>query len=386
MNAAEELAEHVGIRAACEALGVARATFYRHRQPSGASSEPSAAFSPRALDAGERQAVLDTLHSPRFLDQAPQEVYATLLDEGVYFCSIRTMYRILEQEHELRERRNQLRHPNYQKPELLATAPNQVWSWDITKLLGPVKWTYFYLYVILDIFSRYVVGWMVANQESTALAKRLLTDSCAKQGVVAGQLTIYADRGPSMKSKGVAMLLADLGVTKTHSRPHVSNDNPYSESQFKTLKYRPAFPERFGSVQHARKLCRGFFCWYNTEHRHSGIGLMTPEAVHHGRAGQLHEDRRKVLSAFFDAHPERFVLRKECLAVNIPGLSVRIPLLGYTIGPLSVRHIRENLVLEQLGENRRSLRATRWTESPTFAGESHEKLGATPRANDAGET
>ena len=307
MNAAEELAEHVGIRAACEALGVARATFYRHRQPSGASSEPSAAFSPRALDAGERQAVLDTLHSPRFLDQAPQEVYATLLDEGVYFCSIRTMYRILEQEHELRERRNQLRHPNYQKPELLATAPNQVWSWDITKLLGPVKWTYFYLYVILDIFSRYVVGWMVANQESTALAKRLLADSCAKQGVVAGQLTIHADRGPSMKSKGVAMLLADLGVTKTHSRPHVSNDNPYSESQFKTLKYRPAFPERFGSVQHARELCRGFFCWYNTEHRHSGIGLMTPEAVHHGRAEQLHEDRRKVLSAFFDAHPERFV-------------------------------------------------------------------------------
>ena len=262
---------------------------------------------PRALDAGEHQAVLDTHHSPRFLDQAPQEVYATLLDEGVYFCSIRTMYRILEQEHELRERRNQLRHPNYQKPELLATAPNQVWSWDITKLLGPVKWTYFYLYVILDIFSRYVVGWMVANQESTALAKRLLADSCAKQGVVAGQLTIHADRGPSMKSKGVAMLLADLGVTKTHSRPHVSNDNPYSESQFKTLKYRPAFPERFGSVQHARELCRGFFCWYNTEHRHSGIGLMTPEAVHHGRAEQLHEDRRKVLSAFFDAHPERFV-------------------------------------------------------------------------------
>ena len=249
----------------------------------------------------------DTLNSERFVDQAPTEVYATLLDAGKYLCSVRTMYRILEEHAELRERRDQLRHPNYEKPVLLATGPNQVWSWDITKLLGPMKWVYFHLYVILDIFSRYVVGWMLAERESAELAKRLIKETCSKQGIVAEQLTLHADRGTSMKSKPLAMLLSDLGVTKTHSRPQVSNDNPYSESQFKTLKYRPEFPKRFGSIQHARDVCRDLFGWYNTEHYHSGIGLLTPESVHYGRAAMIVEGRRQVLLDFFGAHPERFV-------------------------------------------------------------------------------
>ena len=235
----------------------------------------------------ERQSVRDLLDSPRFVDQAPRAVFAILLDEGRYVCSPRTMYRILAQTDELHERRNQLRHPQYKKPELLATGPNQVWSWDITRLKGPVKWTYFYLFVIMDIFSRYVVGWMVAERESAELAKRLINETCSKQGIVSGQLTLHADRGTSMKSKPLAMLLSDLGVTKTHSRPQVSNDNPYSESQFKTLKYRPEFPKRFGSIQHARDVCRDLFGWYNPDHYHSGIGLLTPESVHYGRAATI---------------------------------------------------------------------------------------------------
>ncbi len=217
------------------------------------------------------------------------------------------MYRVLGDAGEVRERRDQARHPHYKAPELLATAPNQVWSWDITKLLGPVKWAYFYLYVILDIFSRYVAGWMIATHESSALAKRLIAETCEKQNVQPGQLTIHADRGPSMKSKPVALLLADLGVTKTHSRPHVSDDNPYSESQFKTLKYRPGFPDRFGSIQDARAFCQEFFPWYNGEHRHTGIGLLTPEMVHHGQAQAVIEQRRIVLASAFETHPERFV-------------------------------------------------------------------------------
>ena len=250
---------------------------------------------------------MDLLHSERFVDKAPAEVYATSLDEGKYLCSERTMYRILAEHGEVGERRNQLRHPVYAKPELLATRPNQVWSWDITKLKGPAKWTYFYLYVILDIFSRYIVGWMVAHRESASLAKRLIADTCAKQGINDGQLTVHADRGSSMTSKLVAQLLADLGVTKTHSRPHVSNDNPYSESHFKTLKYRPGFPARFGSIEDARGFCRSFYTWYNREHRHDGIGLMTPEAVHLGRATAIVEQRQRVLDEAFGANPERFV-------------------------------------------------------------------------------
>jgi putative transposase len=228
------------------------------------------------------------------------------------------MYRLLASQKEVRERRNQLRHPNYAKPELLATAPNQVWSWDITKLMGPAKWTYFCLYVIMDIFSRCVVGWMVAHRESAALAERLIRDTCTKQGIFPGQLKIHADRGSSMTSKVVAHLLADLGVTKTHSRPHVSNDNPYSESQFKTLKYRPDFPARFGSIEDARAFCQGFFRWYNQEHHHSGIGMLTPEMVHYGLAQEVMDARRQVLMAAYAAHPERFV-RKPPQPPILPG-------------------------------------------------------------------
>jgi putative transposase len=306
MDAVETLAPVVGTAAACEALTINRASLYRRRcRP---TTVPRRRPTPaRALSPVERQTVRDVLHSERFVDKAPAQVVATLLDEDVYHCSTRTMYRLLDAHHEVRERRNQLRHPSYKKPELLATAPNQVWSWDITKLLGPAKWTYFYLYVILDIFSRYVVGWMLADGESARLAQRLIDDSYAKQRIVPGQLTIHADRGSSMKSHGVAVLLASLGVTKTHSRPHVSNDNPYSEAQFKTLKYCPAFPDRFGSYQDGLGFCHSFFRYYNHEHRHSGIGLMTPYAVHHGLAPQITEARQNTLLAAYERHPERFV-------------------------------------------------------------------------------
>lgn len=251
--------------------------------------------------------MLDVLHSDRFVDKAPAEIYATLLDEGTYLCSIRTMYRVLSAAHEVRERRKQLRHPDYKKPQLLATGANQVWSWDITKLLGPAKWTYYYLYVILDIFSRYVVGWMLASRESSQLAQRLIRETIEKQEVPPHELVIHSDRGPSMKSHGVAQLLATLGVTKSHSRPHVSNDNPFSESQFKTLKYRPGFPDRFGSQEHALAFCREFFPWYNYEHYHSAIGLMTPAMVHCGRVKNILRQRQQILDAAFAAHPERFV-------------------------------------------------------------------------------
>jgi len=263
--------------------------------------------SPRRLSDEERRDTLDVLHSERFVDKAPGEIVATLLDEETYLCSERTMYRILEAEGELRERRNQLQHPNYEKPELLATAPNQVWSWDITKLKGPQKWSYFYLFVILDIFSRYVVGWTLANRETASIAKRLIQQSCDKQGITAGELTIHADNGPAPAAKLVAQLLADLSVTKSHSRPHVSNDNPYSESQFKTMKYRPEFPKRFGCYEDAHGFCRAFFTWYNQGHRHSGIGMLTPEDLHYGRAEKIMSVRQRTLDTAFLAHPERFV-------------------------------------------------------------------------------
>jgi putative transposase len=311
MEAALTLSSEVGIKSACEALDVARAGFYRMQTHRNAPlMEPNNRPSPpRALSSDERHGVLDILHTDRFVDKAPYEVYATLLDEGHYHCSIRTMYRILDDNKEIKERRNQLSHPVYQKPELLATGPNQVWSWDITKLLGPVKWTYFYLYVIMDIFSRYVVGWMIAPAESAVLAERLIGESCAKQNIEKGQLTIHADRGSSMKSKPVALLLSDLGITKTHSRPHTSDDNPYSEAQFKTLKYRPDFPERFGCIEDSRSFCQDFFPWYNKEHRHTGIGLLTPEAVHYGLAQDIQIARGEVLSTAYELHPERFVKR-----------------------------------------------------------------------------
>ena len=308
MGEVEHHALRVGTTVACEALGLPRSTVYRHRYRGADPAKQRPRPTPkRALSPAERNEVLTVLHEDRFVDKSPGEVLATLLDEKKYLCSERTMYRILASEDEVRERRNQLRHPEYKKPELLATGANQVWSWDITKLKGPVKWTYFYLYVLLDIFSRYVVGWLLARRESTELARRLIADSCEKQSVQMDQLTIHADRGPSMSSKGVAQLLADLGVTKSHSRPHVSNDNPYSEAQFKTLKYRPGFPDRFGSQEHGLEYCRDFFRWYNVEHRHSGIEMLTPEQVHYGLADKVLNRRCRVLEAAYATHPERFV-------------------------------------------------------------------------------
>ncbi|MFQ5792576.1 MAG: IS3 family transposase [Acidobacteriota bacterium] len=308
MEAAEQFSSRIGTQPACGALGVSRASLYRRRQasryPQLVKRRPPAA---RALSSGERQAVLQTLHCERFVDQAPAPIWATLLDEGRYLCSIRSMYRILAEQGEVRERRRQLRHPRTSRPELLATGPNELWSWDITKLKGPVKWTYFYLYVILDVFSRYVVGWMVAHRERAALAQKLIATSCQKQHIEPGQLTVHADRGSSMTSKPVALLLSDLGVTKTHTRPYTSNDNPFSESQFKTLKYRPEFPQRFGSIEDARAFCRSFFRWYNQKHRHSGIALLTPEVVHYGLAKQVTQQRQDLLWAAYQDHPERFV-------------------------------------------------------------------------------
>ena len=306
METVTAMGPRLGVAPTCAALGVSTASYYRRRKPQAAAiaARPSP---PRTLPLTERSAVLAILHEPRFVDLAPTQVYAGLLDEGRYVCSERTMYRILEENQEVRERRAQLRHPQYVAPQLLATAPNQLWSWDITKLLGPAKWTYFYLYVILDVFSRYVVGWMVAHRESAALAEKLIRETCARQGIVPGQLTLHADRGSSMTSKPVALLLSDLGVIKSHSRPYVSDDNPFSESQFKTLKYRPQFPDRFGCILDSRTFCQVFFPWYNTEHRHSGIGLLTPHAVHYGLAEQHVAARAAVLATAYATHPERFV-------------------------------------------------------------------------------
>ncbi|MCA1681407.1 MAG: IS3 family transposase, partial [Actinobacteria bacterium] len=282
---------------------------YRRRPPPAPRPSRPRAASARALSGREREAVLSQLRSERFVDCSPAAVWATLLDEGTYLASERTMYRLLAQNGEVSERRDQLTHPPYQRPELLAERPNQVWSWDVTKLKGPAKWTSFYLFVILDVFSRYAVGWTVQHRETASLAERLIAETLAKQRIARDQLTVHADRGPAMRSKPVAFLLSDLGVLKTHSRPYTSTDNPYSEAQFKTLKYRPGFPQRFDSIQHARAFCREFFPWYNREHRHSGIGLMTPETVHHGRAEQTHAHRADVLAAAYAATPERFVRR-----------------------------------------------------------------------------
>ena len=299
-----ELAPRLGIAPTCAALELPRASYYRGQLP---RPEPKPRPRPaRALPPEERVQVLATLHEPRFVDLAPAEVYATLLDEGRYLCSERTYYRVLDENAEVRERRNQLRHPHYTAPELLASRPNELWSWDITKLLGPTKWTYYYLYVVLDVFSRYAVGWMLAARESARLAEKLIAESCERQGITPGQLTVHADRGAAMTSKPVALLLADLGVTKSHSRPHVSNDNPYSEAQFKTLKYRPGFPDRFGSREHGRSYCGDFFPWYNTEHHHVGLGLFTPHDVHYGLAAAKREQRALVLAEAFAKNPKRF--------------------------------------------------------------------------------
>jgi putative transposase len=316
VNAVSDARGELAVSEACTALGLPRATWYRAQGPTSRATPVSGAqtrarvTSPRSLSDVERGCVLDLVNSERFADLAVPQVHATLLDEGTWLCSQRTMYRVLAAEDQVRERRNQLRHPAYEKPELLASRPNELWSWDITKLKGPAKWSHYHLYVILDVYSRCVVGWMVAERESAALATKLFEETIEKQGIERGMLTIHADRGSSMRSKEVALLLADLGVTKTHSRPHVSNDNPYSEAQFKTLKYRPEFPERFGSLEDARAFCRRFFEWYNLEHRHSGIAMMRPIDVHQGRVEAIVERRVVTLDAARARHPERFVLAR----------------------------------------------------------------------------
>ena len=315
MAAVEEVAPGVGVTFATRAVGLSRATAYRRRGPrrtGGAACvipPKRRPTPPRALSEPEQAKVLEVLHTERFVDTAPAEVVATLLDEGTYLCSERTMYRLLASNGEIRERRDQLRHPVYSRPELLATRPNELWSWDTTKLRGPRKWTSYDLLVILDCFSRYSVGWCLCYRETARIAERLIAETIAKYDVCRDQLTIHADRGSSQASKPVAFLLADLGVTKTHSRPHTSNDNPYSEAQFKTMKYRPEFPERFRSIEEARSFCRSFFSWYNEVHRHSGIGFMTPEAVHFGRVDAVNQVRSSTLAAAYATHPERFVRR-----------------------------------------------------------------------------
>jgi putative transposase len=324
--AVAELAPVVGVAAACRALGVPRSSYYRAGGPgvppaaaeAGAppparppgrptAAAPARAASPRALAAAEREAVRAVLDSERFADCAPRQVYATLLDEGVYLCSWSTMYRLLRERGETTPRRDRPRRSAYAKPELLATGPRQLWSWDITKLKGPATWEHFHLYVILDVFSRYAVGWTIAAGESAALAEALIAETCAKEGIAPEQLTIHADRGGAMTSKCVAQLLVDLGVAKSHSRPHTADDNPFSEAHFKTVKHHPTFPDRFGSLADARSWARAFFQWYNHEHRHSGIGLLTPATVHLGRAPAVTAARQGVLAAAYQAHPERFV-------------------------------------------------------------------------------
>lgn len=326
-----EIAPLVGTAGACRALGASRASLYRRRQPPRVREHRSRPTPSRALTQPERAAVSEHLNSERFMDCSPAQVWATLLDEGTYLCSQRTMYRILAAGGQVRERRDQRTHPPYSRPELLAEHPNEVWSWDITKLLGPQKWSYYYLYVILDVFSRYVVGWTVQARETGPIAQQLISETLAKQRIARGQLTIHADRGTSMTSKPVAFLLADLGVTKSHNRPYTSTDNPYSEAHFKTLKYRPGFPARFDSIEHARAFCRPFFDWYNGEHRHSGIGLMTPSAVHHGQAQATHDARAQVLAAAYAATPERFI--------NKPPIPPAVPTAAWINKPDSQKEV-----------------------------------------------
>ena len=305
MRLVDERSDELTVAQACESVDFARANYYRVKS---AKERPATnGRSHRRLSEAERERVLEVLISDGYCDKSVRQVWAELLDSGIYYCSVRTMYRILAARAAVRERRDQLRHPEYTRPELLATGPNQLWSWDITKLMGPHKWTYYYLYVLLDVWSRNVIGWMLAQRESATLAVELIRQSCERQRIGEHQLTVHADRGSSMRSKSVAFLLADLGVTKTHSRPYTSTDNPYSEAQFKTLKYQPEFPKRFGSLEDARVFLRDYFDWYNTAHRHSGIGLVTPEQRHHGTDKVVYEKRQGVMAAFYEQHPERFV-------------------------------------------------------------------------------
>lgn len=309
-DAVQSLSQEVGVSKACEMLAMARSSYYRHINDEATDKLPEEAKTkshPRSLPQELREQVREVLNSERFCDQSPRQVFATLLDEGIYLCDWRTMYRILDEHKEVRERRRNHQHRQYKKPELVATGVNQVWTWDITKLKGPSAWTYFHFYSVVDIFSRYVVGWMVADHESKELASELLAESCAKQEIQPGQLLIHSDNGPSMTSITVTQLLKKLGVEKSHSRPYVSNDNPFSESLFKTVKYHPWFPERFASEEEAREFCQLFIGWYHHKHYHTGINLLKPHDVHYGLAQTVLTKRQEVLNKVYQAHPERFV-------------------------------------------------------------------------------
>ncbi|MHB8190437.1 MAG: IS3 family transposase [Ferrimicrobium sp.] len=306
----EELRGIIGLEAACSTLGIGRSSYYyisTEHLPAPKPKEPKPRYG--QLSQEEYDKIIEVCNSPRFQDCSVREIYATLLDEGVYLASIATMYRVLKRAGQTRERRRQATHPARVKPELLATGPGQVWSWDISKLKGPTKGVHYDLYVILDIYSRSIVGWRIEENESAEMAKELIRDAIANEGVDPNQLTIHADNGASMASHSVGELMATLGVRKSHSRPHTSNDNPFSEAQFKTLKYRGDFPRRFESLKHAREFFQGFFRWYQFEHRHSGIGLMTPADVHDGYAELITQRRAKVLRRAYDAHPERFAAK-----------------------------------------------------------------------------
>jgi putative transposase len=317
----------------CDALVVSRSSYYAALQPKS-PRVPCTHKSHRALGDTERRDVVEILHSERFVDQAPAAIFATLLDEGVYHCSVRTMYRILADLDEVRERRAIARRPNYKKPELLATGPNQVWSWDITKLRSFEKWVYYYLYVLLDIYSRYVVGYLVADRESGELARDLIEESCKKQGILPGTLTIHSDRGTPMRSKPVSMLYVDLGIDKSFGRPSVSDDNPFSESNFKTLKYCPLFPGRMGTLIESREVSRKLITWYNCKHKHSGIAYYTPEQVHYGKDKELHKTRGKALLSAYEKNPERFKSKPEPMLVP-GGVWINPPVLqpGLTVDP-----------------------------------------------------
>lgn len=345
MDAVEELDDPgVPIIQACAALGVSRATLYRQTQPATPPSPAVRAPGPRRLSDAERQAVLDTLHSAEFVDQPPPEVYATLLSRGVYLASIRTMYRLLAALGESGERRAQRTPVQHAKPTLTATAPNQVWTWDITKLRGPVPGVFYCLYVVLDLFSRMTVGWLLAERESVELAEQLFAESVARHGVEPGALTVHADRGAAMRSEGLAQLLGSLGVERSFSRPRVSDDNAFSEAQFKTLKYQPDYPFRFTSLAHARAWCQEFFAWYNDHHQHSGLALFTPSDVFFGRVDDIAARRQVALDAAYAAHPERFpngrpIARRppESVAINpLSAVAPEEPAIPVPAGPAEV--------------------------------------------------
>ncbi|HYC77479.1 MAG TPA: IS3 family transposase [Planctomycetota bacterium] len=312
MTAVDGLLGKATIAAACAALRLPRASYYRSRRARApARKRPPP---PRAIPPAVRREVRDLLVSPRFVDDAPPEIYAQLLDEGRRPCSVRSMYRILAEDGAIKERRAQVVRPAYAKPELLATAPNQVWTWDITKLRGPAKWTYFHLYVVLDLFSRYAVAWLVADRESAAYAVRLVREAVGREGVAPGELVVHADRGAAMRSKSLAQLCADLDVRRSFSRPHTSDDNPFIEASFKTMKYQPEFPDRFDSFSAAREFCRSYFGWYNREHRHSGIAFLTPETVYRGRTPEVLAARQATLDRDFDENPIRYANRRPRVA------------------------------------------------------------------------